>query len=116
MVSRPGASFAYCSPNFHLLSAILTRVTGENELAFAHRQLFDPLGIREVIWPSGPEDLTLGWGDLRLLPRDVAKLGFLYLHGGQWNGRQILSPAWVEMSARPLIQTGGYEATATAGG
>ncbi len=108
--SRPGTSFAYCSPNFHLLSAILTQVTGENELAFARRELFEPLGIREVVWPSGPADLTLGWGDLRLLPRDVAKLGFLYLHGGRWEGRQLLDPGWVEASARPLVQTGGKEA------
>lgn len=110
MATRPGTVFAYCSPNFHLLSAILTRATGEDALTFARRELFAPLGIREVRWPSAPGGLTLGWGGLRLLPGDVAKLGLLHLRGGRWEDRQLLSPAWVEASARPVVQTGRLDA------
>ncbi len=48
MVAEPGTRFAYCSANCHVLSAILTRTTGTNALAFARRELFGPLGIRDV--------------------------------------------------------------------
>lgn len=95
MVSEPGGEFCYDSPGMHILSAILQETTGMTALDFARQNLFKPLGIGEAIWESDPQGYSRGWGDLHLLPEDAAKLGYLWLHRGQWDGRQIVSEAWV---------------------
>jgi hypothetical protein len=101
MRSEPGGQFAYCSVNNHLLSAAITATTGESLEVFARRNLFGPMGIRQLLWPADPQGLSHGWGDLHLYPRDMAKLGYLYLHGGKWNGRQLVSEEWVRKSLAP---------------
>ncbi len=106
MAAEPGNVFSYCSPGMHLLSAILQQATGQTALDFARENLFTPLGIREVIWPADPQGVTSGWGDLHLYPTDAAKLGELWLRGGQWKGRQIVPKDWVQQSASLQIGTG----------
>jgi hypothetical protein len=100
MVQEPGTSFCYDSPGMHLLSAILQEATGMTELEFARQNLFEPLGIREVFWQSDPQGYTHGWGDLFLKPLDAAKIGYLFLNKGDWDGRQIVSAAWVADSIK----------------
>ena len=104
MVAQPGTRFAYCSGNPHMLSMILSQATGTNALAFARRELFEPLGIRDVAWSADPRGNTHGWGDLQLHPRDMAKLGQLFLQRGSWGGRQILSEAWVRTATRAHVE------------
>jgi CubicO group peptidase (beta-lactamase class C family) len=108
MVAEPGTTFSYCSPGMHLLSAILQKATGQTALDFARQNLFQPLGITESDWPADPQGITHGWGDLRLYARDAAKIGYLWLNNGQWDGRQIVSPEWVKASASFQIATGSY--------
>ena len=103
MVRGPGQEYAYCSGNSHLLSAILTKATGTSMLDFAQKHLFTPLGIEEVIWPADPQGITRGWGDLHLHPRDLAKIGYLYLNNGLWEGKQLVNAAWVEKSTQPQV-------------
>lgn len=110
MAADPGSTFAYCSPGMHVLSGVLTRVTGLSALDLARRDLFGPLGIREAIWPADPHGNSRGWGDLHLLPRDMAKLGFLWLDGGRWEGKQLLPLAWMAAATRPHIQGTGWAA------
>jgi CubicO group peptidase (beta-lactamase class C family) len=95
MVAEPGTTYSYCSPATHLLSAVLTRATGMSTLEFARRNLFEPLGIREALWPEDPQGVTRGWGDLFLYPSDAAKLGQLWLDQGVWEGKQVVSEEWV---------------------
>lgn len=95
MMEPPGTRFEYCSPGSHLLSAIVRETTGMTTLAFAQKHLFQPLGISRIIWPVDPQGINRGWGDLHLAPYDMAKLGYLYLNNGQWDGIQILSPEWI---------------------
>ena len=102
MADDPGRAFAYCSANMHLLSAMLTRATGTSTLAFAREKLFEPLGIRAVEWPTDPQGIARGWGDLRMHPRDMAKIGFLMLHQGRWEGRRIVPRGWVREATRSL--------------
>jgi CubicO group peptidase (beta-lactamase class C family) len=106
MVAEPGTTFAYCSPAMHLLSAILQKATGMTALDFARANLFEPLGIRDVQWPADPQGVTNGHGELYLHPYDAAKLGFLWLQGGQWEGKQIVSREWVRASSQMQIATG----------
>lgn len=95
MVSEPGKKFCYDSPGMHLLSAILQETTGMTAFEFAQQNLFEPLGIQNAIWESDPQGYTRGWGDLHLLPEELAKIGYLWLHRGNWDGKQIVSEAWV---------------------
>jgi len=96
MADEPGQRRVYCSPNVHLLSAILERATGVSTLDFARQYLFKPLGIFDVEWLIDPQDIHRGWGDLHLKPLDMTKLGSLYLNQGRWFGRQLVSSWWTE--------------------
>jgi len=112
MAARPGTEFAYCSCNTHVLSAILTRTTGMSTLNFARQHLFGPLAITQVFWPADPQGITHGWGDLQMHPHDMAKIGYLYLRGGRWGERQVLSPDWIAMATQKQVPLpggrGGY--------
>jgi CubicO group peptidase (beta-lactamase class C family) len=104
MVAEPGRRWAYCSGNCHLLSAILTQRTRTNALAFARRELFRPLGIEDIMWAADGHGNNHGWGDLQLHPRDMAKLGQLFLQRGRWHDRQILSEAWIREATRAHVE------------
>lgn len=103
MWAEPGSKYAYCSCNNHVLSSIISARTGDNALAFARTNLFEPLGIKDAIWPADPKGRSHGWGDLLLRPHDLAKIGYLYLHAGRWNGKQVVSEAWVRQSIEPRV-------------
>jgi CubicO group peptidase (beta-lactamase class C family) len=103
MVEEPGQKFEYCNGASYLLSAIVQETTGLSARAFAQEVLFGPLGIEDLRWFSSPQGVTIGWSDLHLRPRDMAKIGYLYLRGGQWDGEQLVSSAWVEASSRKHI-------------
>jgi CubicO group peptidase (beta-lactamase class C family) len=105
MAAEPGTQWNYCSPGMHLLSAVLTEATGMTALDFAWQNLFGPLGVRDVIWPADPQGYTRGAGDLMLRPLDAAKLGQLWLNGGVWNGRQVVSKNWVEAASTAQVAT-----------
>jgi CubicO group peptidase (beta-lactamase class C family) len=103
MAVPPGTEFAYCSPGSHLLSAMITQATGKSALDFAWETLFEPLGIRKVVWPSDPQGVTHGWGDLQLHPYDMARIGQLFLNRGAWNGVQVVSKEWVEEATQSAV-------------
>jgi CubicO group peptidase (beta-lactamase class C family) len=107
MVLEPGTQFCYDSPGMHLLSAILQKATGMTALEFARLNLFKPLGIRDVYWKSDPQGITRGWGDLHLKPADAAKLGYLWMNNGVWDGKQVVSAAWVKDSVKYHNNFGG---------
>ncbi len=93
------------------LSAIIQNQTGMNALSFAEKYLFAPLGISNIEWPSNPRGITIGWGQLEMRPRDMAKFGYLYMNDGLWNGKRIISSQWIKESTRKhTIATGlpGY--------
>jgi CubicO group peptidase (beta-lactamase class C family) len=106
VVTKPGSTFVYDSPGMHILSGVLQNATGMTELEFARQNLFAPLGIKDVIWPADPQGYTTGFADLCLQPRDAAKIGFLWLNKGLWDGHQIISSKWVEEASKPLLKTG----------
>jgi CubicO group peptidase (beta-lactamase class C family) len=106
MMAEPGSRFEYCSGGMHLLSGIISATTGSSALEFARRELFQPLGIEDVIWPSDPQGVSTGWGDLHLRPRDMAKIGYLWLHQGLWQGRQILPAVWMQAATQPHSHPG----------
>jgi hypothetical protein len=90
----------------HLLSAILQETTGMTALEFARQYLFEPLGIKDAIWEGDPQGYTRGWGDLHLKPQDAAKIGYLFLNHGKWDGQQIVPADWVEEAVKPQVNAG----------
>ena len=126
LVSTPGAEFAYTDKNSQLLSAMVADATGGSTLAYARAKLFGPLGIATdnaleptishwpltpaeleayeqapVAWARDPQGYHVGGSFLRLPARDLAKLGYLYLNGGRWDGAQVVPADYVAASTRP---------------
>jgi CubicO group peptidase (beta-lactamase class C family) len=98
MATEPGTRFAYDTGASHLVSAAISVVTGRPADEVAAEALFGPLGITDLRWARAPEGVTSGGFGLALAPRDLAKLAFLYLHRGRWDGRQVVPAEWVESS------------------
>ncbi|MFC1883508.1 serine hydrolase domain-containing protein [Thermodesulfobacteriota bacterium] len=101
----PGSDFNYCNGAAFLLSAILQEQTSMNAFSFAEKYLFAPLGISDVHWPSNPQGITVGYNGLHMRPHDMAKIGYLYLNNGVWDGKQIISSQWIKDSTRRHITT-----------
>ena len=106
MVAEPGSNFVYCSGGMHLLSAILTQATGGKAEEFAKRLLFEPIGIKQAIWPVDPQFINHGFGNLHLLPRDMARLGVLMMNQGTWDNHHVINSEWVANATRSHIKTG----------
>ncbi len=104
MREAPGSQFNYCSGCSHVLSAIVQQQTGMNASDYARRELFAPLGI-EFAWERDAQGIPIGGWGLQLTPRDMAKLGYLYLHDGVWEGKQIVSTAWVRAATQKHTAT-----------
>jgi CubicO group peptidase (beta-lactamase class C family) len=92
-----GQKFFYNTGALRLTSAIVRKATGHPLDELARTALFEPLGITAVEWRRIKGDTDTG-GGLRLKPRDMMKIGQLVLNGGNWNGRQIVSKAWIDAS------------------
>jgi hypothetical protein len=73
---------------------------------FAERHLFKPLGIKSRLWKMDAQGNSTGHGGLYLSTRDMAKIGFLYLNNGYWDGTQIISSNWIEESTRGHVEVG----------
>lgn len=95
MAGGPGSEFIYCSGCSHVLSGILAQALGSDVEKFARKNLFEPLGITRYRWETDSKGIPIGGWGLNLTPRDMAKLGYLFLHEGQWEGKQIVSAGWV---------------------
>lgn len=125
---RSFGTFQYNSGASHLLSAIITRGTGSCAQEFAAEHLFEPIGIDQPAttaehtysqadvfrnktggWPKDPQGNSIGGWGLLLKPRDMARFGYLYLNGGQWDGQQIIPAQWVEDSITPHTPDYGYQ-------
>jgi CubicO group peptidase (beta-lactamase class C family) len=127
-VTTPGTTFAYSNAGSHLLSAIVADTTGQTTLGFARARLFAPLGIHtdhafqpvgvafptpaeerayeraRVAWVTDPQGYHGGFAGLKLPARDLAKLGYLYLHGGRWDGVQVVPAGYVRASTQRQSQ------------
>ena len=103
MAQMPGEHFNYCNGVSHLLSAIIHESTDMQTLDFAKKHLFNPLGIKDIEWEESPEGINNGFMGLRLQPKDMAKIGLLYLNKGEWENKQIISAEWIEESTQPYI-------------
>jgi CubicO group peptidase (beta-lactamase class C family) len=103
----PGTVFAYNQSCTYTLATIIQRVTGEGLTAYLRPRLFDAIGIGAAEWDEFPPGQALGFSGLYATTDAIARLGELYLRGGQWNGRQVIPGEWVTEATRPHIATAG---------
>jgi len=96
IVAGQGEVYVYNSGGSHLLGVMLSAVTGQTLEEYADEVLFGPLGIERGSWRRSPQGEAIGGYGLRLTPRDMGRLGQVYLNGGAWNGQTLLSDTYVE--------------------
>lgn len=106
MSEAPGERFNYCSGCSHVLSGIIRQQTGLATQKYAEENLFGQLGIKDYAWSMDTTGNAIGGWGLQLTPRQMAKLGYLYLHQGNWEGQQLVPAAWVKQSTQAHVQTG----------
>ena len=102
MAQEPGKVFNYSSGVSELLAYIFQKETGQDIEKYGQKYLFGPLVI-EHYWKRSPLGLTDTEGGLFLSSGGLAKIGYLYLHDGMWDGKQIVSKEWVKESLSPFI-------------
>lgn len=103
VVHQPGTTFVYTSAASFMLSAIITKTTGEKLRDYLEPRLFAPLGITGLHWDVGPGGINPGGNGLSWTTADSLKLGMLYAQLGRWNGRQVLSEQWVRAATRDQV-------------
>jgi CubicO group peptidase (beta-lactamase class C family) len=111
MAFEPGSQFSYSNAAPDLLSGIISRRSGMDTFDYARTRLFSPLGIRPAQWDTMPTGVRLGANGLYMSARELARLGFLYLNDGMWDGKRILPAGWVDETRQNLERfdaTKGY--------
>lgn len=106
----PGTKFRYNTGVTVLLGELVARRTQETIPEFSAANLFKPIGIDTYYWEPAPRGVTNCGGGLHLYPRDMLRIGVLYLNGGQWQGKQVVPAAWIEQCLQPhVILTNGFQ-------
>jgi len=111
MAAEPGSIFLYNSGASHILSAIIQERTHNTTLEFAVAYLFQYLGITEFEWIQDPQGVYSGASGLKMKPLDMAKIGYLYIKDGLWDGVQLIPQDWVGMTTTSQVhvdETLGY--------
>ena len=102
----PGTHFKYNTPASFMLSATVQKVTGQTVLDYLRPRLFEPLDIEHPVWDTNFQGISLGGYGLRVHTEDIAKFGLLYLHHGNWQGKQLLPEKWVTMATSRQTSNG----------
>ena len=102
LIHEPGTTFNYNGGNMSLLAAILQNAAGLDIEEFSGKFLFEPLGIDAPLWARYESGVIDGSYGIKLMPRDMAKVGLTFLNKGVWEGERIISEDWVEKSAEPF--------------
>jgi CubicO group peptidase (beta-lactamase class C family) len=100
MAGPPGESFRYCSTAMHALSGVITSATGEPLDRFLDERLFQPIHAASPEWPTDPQGVSHGWGDARLTPEALARVGQLWLEQGSFGGEQLIGADYLELATK----------------
>ncbi len=106
LAHKPGKQFFYNTGATYMLSEIMQRTTGMKLMDFLTPRLFEPLGIENPAWLESPHGANLGGIGLSLKTEDIARFGQLYLQKGVWDGKRILSEAWIQEATSPQVSNG----------
>jgi CubicO group peptidase (beta-lactamase class C family) len=104
MAHAPGSRYAYCSAGMNLMGAVLRTVTGRGLPDYFDHAVARPLQFGRYYWNLMPNGEGYLGGGAQVLPRDLLKIGQMYLDGGVWRGRRIAPSAWVVLSTAPHME------------
>ena len=103
IVHEPGTQWTYCGGATALLGRLIEKGTDEDLLSYCRRVLFDPLGLGPVGWHKGNDGVYRAASGLRLLPRDMLKIGELVLARGAWGRRELVPQDWLKRAITPAV-------------
>ncbi|NNF50796.1 MAG: serine hydrolase [Gammaproteobacteria bacterium] len=109
LVAEPGTFYQYSTGNTHLLSAIITAASGMSTLDFGNKYLFGPMDITVYDWQRDPQGIYVGGNNLLMTPRDMAKIGLLFLEDGKWGDTQLVSAEWIKRSTQSHNYSGKHD-------
>ena len=98
LTHEPGTHFLYSNVGPYLAGILVQRRAGCDLASYLTPRLFSHLGIRKPTWETDPLGYSFGAGGLFLSLSELHKFGLFYLNRGKWNGRQLLSTAWIDES------------------
>lgn len=104
LVHEPGTVEVYSDGAFYMLSRIVSAVAGRPMDELLWERVLRPMNFGEVAWSRCPKGHPMGATGMYAQAQDVAKLGWLYLDGGMWQGKRLLSQSWTK-----LVLDRGYE-------
>lgn len=110
----PGHCFNYSTASTHLVSEIISRTTKMSTRAFSKMHIFDPIGAEVEGWLRGSNGVHIGGAEVFMTPRDMARLGLLFLSQGWWDGEEVVPAAWVHectdfhSEGQPFVGSYGY--------
>lgn len=108
VIYQPGTKWVYTSAASYMLSAIVTKTTGQKLADYIRPRMLDPMDIRDFQWDVSPEGVTPGGNGLSWSTADSLKLGMLYAQKGVWKGHRLLPPQWVAEASRKQVIDGPY--------
>jgi CubicO group peptidase (beta-lactamase class C family) len=108
IAGEPGEKWIYCGGATALLGHLIARGTGMPLFEFARRALFEPMGFGPADWAQGKDGEPFAASGLRLLPRDMLKVGELVLASGDWLGRRLVPEDWVKQITAPIVGIDQY--------
>ena len=103
---KPGTYWIYNSPATFMLSAIVTKVTGQSVHEYLRPRIYEPLGIEDATWEANNQGFSIGASGMFLRTEDIAKFGQLYLQKGKWNGKQVVPESWVAAASARQASNG----------
>lgn len=105
MEYTPGEKFAYSTADSYLAGRMVEKAVGKHLGEYLYEVLFSKLGQGWPQWENCPMGHPIGGGGMSMHLTEMMKLGQLYLANGQWNGEQLVDPAWVKEATRKQIDT-----------
>jgi CubicO group peptidase (beta-lactamase class C family) len=110
LVYEPGSRMTYSTGDTHLLAAVLASAARMSLRAYAQRHLFDALGVQIGGWDRDPQGNYFGGNNMALSPQALLAFGRLYLDGGVYEGRRVLSKGWIDASWTPHFLNSSFNA------
>ena len=103
IVTEPGKRWTYCGGATALLGRIIAKGTGKSLHEYAREVLFDPLGMAPTDWYTGHDGELIAASGIRMLPRDLARIGQLMLRGGEWDGHAVVPAEWIKRCTTAVV-------------
>ncbi|MBF9017974.1 MULTISPECIES: serine hydrolase [unclassified Oceanispirochaeta] len=100
----PGSRFDYSNMASYLLSSIITESSGMMAIDFGNKYLFGPLGIIDILWPLSPEGNNIGWGEIKIHPHDLGRIGWMVLNKGIWKDQRIISEDYLNQATSAQVK------------